>query len=150
MQCNFEVEFLGRWINSLKVVWSRYLFKLKRKATGSLCMHDGISFLCTSKLFPLHEMIMGLKEWLSYMSLWCAALHLELKKEQSWHTVEHWFNKVPMNWGNLFVILSVRYIKNLNLTNFQVNNQNVCYIEVYFIDFQCPASVDLNNYFQSL
>ena len=55
-----------------------------------------------------------------------------------------------MSWGNLFVILSVRYIKNLNLTNFQENNQNVCYIEVYFIDFQCPASVDLNNYFQLL
>ena len=85
------------------------------------------------------------------MSLWCAhAFHLELKKEQTWHIVEHWFNKVPMSWGNLFVILSVRYIKNLNLTNFQENNQNVCYIEVYFIDFQCPASVDLNNYFQLL
>ena len=73
------------------------------------------------------------------MSLWCAAFHLELKKEQSWHTVEHWFNKAPMSWGNLFVILRVCYVKNLNLTNFQENNQNICYYWGLLYWFSMPS-----------
>ena len=44
-------------------------------------------------------------------------------------TVEPQFNKVPRDWGNLFVISRVSYIKNLDLTNFWENKQNVHYIE---------------------
>ena len=47
------------------------------------------------------------------------------------NTVEPRLNEVPMDWGNLFVISRVRYIKHLDLTNFRKNNQNVRCIEVY-------------------
>ena len=46
-------------------------------------------------------------------------------------TVEPQFNEVPRDWGNLFVISKVRYIKNLCITNWWKNNQTVCYIEVW-------------------
>ena len=36
---------------------------------------------------------------------------------------------MPRDWGNLFVMSRVRYIENLDLTNFQENNQNIHYIE---------------------
>lgn len=63
MHCNFEVEPLGCRINSLiESCLVKIFFQAEAESTGSLCMHDGISFLCTSELFPLHEMIMGLKE----------------------------------------------------------------------------------------
>ena len=39
-------------------------------------------------------------------------------------------NELPRDWGNLFVISRVRYIKNLDITNLGKNNQNVRYIEV--------------------
>ena len=45
-------------------------------------------------------------------------------------TVGPRFNEVPRDWGNLFVISRVRYIENLDLTNFRENNQNIRYIEV--------------------
>ena len=40
------------------------------------------------------------------------------------------FNEVPRDWGNLFVISRLRYIKNFDLTKFWENKQNVRYIEV--------------------
>ena len=40
------------------------------------------------------------------------------------------FNEVPRDKGNLFVISRLRYIKNLDLTKFWENKQNVRYIEV--------------------
>ena len=43
---------------------------------------------------------------------------------------EHRFNEVPRDWGNLFVIPRLRYIKNFDLTKFWENKQNVRYIEV--------------------
>ena len=53
------------------------------------------------------------------------------------HTVEPRFNEVPRDWGDLFVIARVRYIENLDLTNFRENNQNIRYIEVkLMINFQ--------------
>ena len=45
------------------------------------------------------------------------------------HTMEPRFNKVPRDWGNLFVISRVCYIENLDIMNLWKNNQNVCYIE---------------------
>ena len=45
-------------------------------------------------------------------------------------TVEPRFNEVLRDWGNLLVILRVRYIEHLDLTNFRKNNQNVLDIEV--------------------
>lgn len=36
--------------------------------------------------------------------------------------VEPRFNEIPKHWGNWFVILSVRYIEILDLTNLQGNN----------------------------
>ena len=40
------------------------------------------------------------------------------------------FNEVPRDWGNLIVISRVRYVENLDLTNFEENNENIPYIEV--------------------
>ena len=45
------------------------------------------------------------------------------------YTVEPRFNEVPRNWGNLYVISRVRYIVNIDLTNFWGRKQNVRYIE---------------------
>ena len=41
------------------------------------------------------------------------------------------FNEVPRDWGNLFVISRLRYIKNFDLTKFWENKQNIRYIEVH-------------------
>ena len=41
------------------------------------------------------------------------------------YTVEPRFNKVPREWGNLFVVSRVRYIENLDITNFCKNDQNI-------------------------
>ena len=43
-------------------------------------------------------------------------------------TLERQFNEVPIckrDWKNLFVISRIRYIENLDLTNFWENKQNV-------------------------
>ena len=45
-------------------------------------------------------------------------------------TVEPRFNEVLRDWGNLLVILRVRFIEHLDLTNFRKNNQDVLYIKV--------------------
>ena len=50
--------------------------------------------------------------------------------QKSLFTVETRFNEVPRDRGNLFVISRVRYIENLDLTNFRENNQNIRYFEV--------------------
>ena len=47
-------------------------------------------------------------------------------------TVEPGFNEVPGDRPNLFVKSRVRYIENLDITNFRGNDQNVRYIEVDF------------------
>jgi len=47
-------------------------------------------------------------------------------------TVEPRFNEVPGDRPNLFVKSRVRYIENLDITNFRGNDQNVRYIEVDF------------------
>ena len=39
-------------------------------------------------------------------------------------------NEVPRDWRNLFVILTVHYIENFDLTNFWENEQNVHYVKV--------------------
>ena len=39
-----------------------------------------------------------------------------------------------MDWGNWFAIARVRYDENLDLTNLRENNQNVRYIEEWYID----------------
>ena len=59
-------------------------------------------------------------------------------------TVKPGFNRVPRDWGNLSVILRVYYIRNLDLTNFRENNQNVCstYAGVV-MGFYCSAFLDL-------
>ena len=50
---------------------------------------------------------------------------------QNCSTVEPRFNELPRDWGNLFVISRVCYIKNLDITNFWKNNQKSWYnIEV--------------------
>ena len=51
---------------------------------------------------------------------------------------------MPRDWGNLSVILRVYYIRNLDLTNFRENNQNVCstYAGVV-MGFYCSAFLDL-------
>ena len=62
-----------------------------------------------------------------------------------------------MDWGNWFAIARVRYDENLDLTNLRENNQNVRYIEEWYIDlnfflFFCgvtsryPAFWDRNDY----
>ena len=43
---------------------------------------------------------------------------------------DNYFNEVPREWGNLFVISRVHYIEHLHLKNFGENYQNVRYIEV--------------------
>ena len=43
------------------------------------------------------------------------------------------FNEVPRDWGNWYVKSRVRYAENLDLTNLRKNNQNVRYIEIWFI-----------------
>ena len=55
-----------------------------------------------------------------------------MQRYKQWNpnTVEPRFKEVPRDWGNLFVILRVRYIEHFDLTNIRKNNQNVCYIEV--------------------
>ena len=40
------------------------------------------------------------------------------------------FNEVPRDSRNLFVILTVHYIENFDLTNFWENEQNVHYVKV--------------------
>ena len=42
-----------------------------------------------------------------------------LRRWENRSTVEPRFNEVPRDWGNLFVISRVRYIKRLNLPNFR-------------------------------
>ena len=43
---------------------------------------------------------------------------------------DNYFNEVPREWGNLFVMSRVHYIEHLHLKNFGENHQNVRYIEV--------------------
>ena len=46
------------------------------------------------------------------------------------YALEPRFNEVPRDWANWFVILSVRYIENLVVTNLLESNQSVRYIGV--------------------
>ena len=43
---------------------------------------------------------------------------------------DNYFNEVPREWGNLFVMSRVHYIENLDVTNFWDNMRNVCFMEV--------------------
>ena len=63
------------------------------------------------------------------------------------NTVVPQFNKVPRDWGNLFVISRVCYIEHFHLTNFRENDLNVRNIEEkLIINLQNPAFPDLKNY----
>ena len=63
------------------------------------------------------------------------------------NTVVPQFNKVPRDWGNLFVISRIPYIEHFHLTNFQENDSNIRNIEVKLtINLQNPAFPDLKNY----
>ena len=63
-------------------------------------------------------------------------------------TVEPRFNEVPRDWGNLFVISRVRYIKGLEQFNEFSKKQPKCSIYRGIVDYewQSPAFQDLNNY----
>ena len=78
------------------------------------------------KSYPGHSITNNLKV--------AAYLHFRSCTQNRGHhfqnTVEPRFNKVPRDWGSLFVISRVRYNENLGITNLWKNNQNVRYNEV--------------------
>ena len=64
-------------------------------------------------------------------SLFCSEM---LKSKFCKLTVEPRYNESAGDRPNLFVKSRVRYIKNLDITNFRGNDQNVRYIEVIVND----------------
>ena len=58
---------------------------------------------------------------------------MHLFSETNYSTVEPRFNELAGDRTNVFVKSRVRYIEDLDLTNFRGNDQNVRYIEVKLI-----------------
>ena len=85
-------------------------------ASQTLLIKPKLSYVCDDA-YPITSSVFTVLVHFSFSSLTCQ--YRELR-----------FNKVPRDCGNLFVVSSIRYIENLDLTNFWENKQNVRYIKV--------------------
>ena len=59
--------------------------------------------------------------------------------------VEPRFDEVSKDWRNLFVVSTVRYVENLDLTNLRQNNQNVQNAFSFLLSFFFRCDVALPN-----